>query len=106
MKRRVTGYEYRSNNSCQRTVARLECGHERVFEYGYYPAEAVCWDCGKEKTMAELIQGVCKDCGNGTLNNELNPAFDLRSDEASEGQEFLVCNRCGSTHLDILGVAS
>lgn len=49
---------------------------------------------------SELIQGVCKDCGNGTLNNELNPAFDIRSND--DDQEFLVCKRCGSTHLDIL----
>lgn len=49
----------------------------------------------------ENIQGVCKDCGNGTLNNELNPAFMLV--EVNEGDgETLVCNQCGSYHLDVL----
>lgn len=42
------------------------------------------------------IQGVCKDCGNGTLNNELNPAFSF--DDA----DFPFCSRCGSTHLDLI----
>lgn len=50
----------------------------------------------------ELIQGVCKDCGNGTLNNELNPAFAYNGDEEFAGGDVLACNRCGSTHLDIL----
>jgi uncharacterized Zn finger protein len=49
--------------------------------------------------MDELIQGVCKDCGNGTLDNELNPAFDLTEEDDFE---MLHCNRCGSIHLDIL----
>lgn len=48
----------------------------------------------------ELIQGVCKDCGNGTLNNELNPAFDVDNEEGDG--IIIVCNQCGSTHLDIL----
>jgi hypothetical protein len=50
----------------------------------------------------ELIQGVCKDCGNGTLNNDLAPAFVLNGDEGFAGGDVLVCNRCGGTHLDIL----
>ena len=41
------------------------------------------------------IAGVCKDCGNGTLNNILNPAF-------YEGDEGLECFHCGSTHVDII----
>lgn len=44
---KVIGYEYRSNNVSQKTVAHLECGHERVFEYGYYPKNALCWNCRK-----------------------------------------------------------
>jgi len=47
--RKVIAYEYRSNNSSQCTVAKLECGHERTFEYGYYPTHAVCWECPREK---------------------------------------------------------
>jgi hypothetical protein len=49
----------------------------------------------------DLIQGVCKDCGNGTLNNELYPAFELLSSDGLEELE-LRCIRCGSTHLDVL----
>lgn len=43
------------------------------------------------------LQGVCKDCGNGTLNNELNHAFDTYDD-----QGIVVCVRCGSTHVDVV----
>jgi hypothetical protein len=43
------------------------------------------------------VQGVCKDCGNDTLNNELNPAFDFEY-----GWGTAVCKRCGSTHVDIV----
>ena len=46
------------------------------------------------------LQGVCKDCGNGTLNNESNPAFDFVYDERTDN-DVLVCNSCGSTHLDL-----
>ena len=42
------------------------------------------------------IQGVCKDCGNGTLNNTLAPAFE------NNASGFLVCNRCSSGHLDLV----
>lgn len=36
---------------------------------------------------------VCKDCGNGTMNNMVNTQFELDGDAA-------VCVRCGSTHVD------
>ena len=45
------------------------------------------------------IQGVCKDCGNGTLNNELNPAF-AYCERTDINVQY--CLACGSTHLDIL----
>lgn len=35
-------------------------------------------------------QAICKDCGNGTLNNLLNEQFD----------ECAACLRCGSSHVD------
>lgn len=41
------------------------------------------------------LQGVCKDCNSGTLNNELNPAFDVEHDG-------VYCKRCGSNHVDCL----
>jgi hypothetical protein len=42
------------------------------------------------------LSGVCKDCGNGTLNNDLNPAFEEWQGNA------LACIDCHSTHIDIL----
>ena len=56
-----------------------------------------------ESTRAgSALQGVCKDCGNGTLNNDLNPAFEFNGDEGFADGDTLACNCCGSTHLDIL----
>jgi hypothetical protein len=43
------------------------------------------------------VQGVCKDCGNGTLNNSTNPAFDVNTDLGT-----ITCLTCGSEHLDLL----
>ena len=49
------------------------------------------------------VQGVCKECGNGTLNNELNRAFDIVLGGSLEGDsETPVCARCGSAHVDVL----
>lgn len=78
---------------------------ESEFEDGLW-----CDDCGKElvepyvedepevededETPAPL-QGICKDCGNGTLNNSLHPAFTLN-------ENGWRCNKCYSIHLDIL----
>jgi hypothetical protein len=53
-------------------------------------------DRGERTRAGQALQGVCKDCGNGTLNNELNPAFYEHIEAA------WVCNKCGSTHIDIL----
>src|ERR1039458_7824432 len=70
---------------------------ENDFEEGLW-----CDDCGKElvepyvedepetdedeDTSEPLpLQGVCKDCYNGTLNNELNPAFH------QDDQDFMRC---------------
>jgi Zn finger protein HypA/HybF involved in hydrogenase expression len=41
------------------------------------------------------LQGVCKDCGNGTLNNDLHPVFE-------ETDNGVVCILCHSTHVDVL----
>jgi hypothetical protein len=43
-------------------------------------------------------QAICKDCGNGTLNNAVNEQFVLVCDE--QGNEFASCSQCGSTHID------
>jgi hypothetical protein len=53
-------------------------------------------DRGERTRAGQALQGVCKDCGNGTLNNELNPAFE----ELYHGG--FCCIGCGSQHLDIL----
>ena len=42
-------------------------------------------------------QAVCKDCGNGTLNNELNTQFEIVE---IHGYETAACVRCGRTHVD------
>jgi Zn finger protein HypA/HybF involved in hydrogenase expression len=49
----------------------------------------------QDEEQEPTIQGVCRDCGNGTLNNNLSPAFE------TDGNEWR-CNKCWSTHLDIL----
>lgn len=53
-----------------------------------------------EMTAEPTIQGVCKDCGNGTLNNALNPAFDMS--EFSDDNIIAFCLRCGSSHVDLV----
>lgn len=73
-----------------------------------FPEGVSCDACGTEIVEAPepeeeeeeepLIQGVCKDCGNGTLNNKLNPAFEL--DYETQPQWY--CKACGSTHVDIV----
>jgi hypothetical protein len=40
-------------------------------------------------------QAICKVCGTGTLDNEMNEQFIL-----SEDGETAVCGICGSTHID------
>lgn len=52
-----------------------------------------------DRERMPTMQGVCKDCGNGTLNNELNPAFQYFE---MDDQAYLQCKRCGSTHVDVL----
>lgn len=43
-----------------------------------------------------IIQGVCKECGAGTLNNDTNLVFELEDD----GQ--LTCMKCHSRHIDLI----
>ena len=42
-------------------------------------------------------QAICKDCGNGTMDNLLNSQFELFSNE--HGDEA-ACVKCGSNHID------
>jgi hypothetical protein len=49
------------------------------------------------------VQGVCKDCNNGTLNNELNPAFNVEYAQFDGDVELVIsCLQCGSEHVDVL----
>jgi hypothetical protein len=57
-------------------------------------------DRGERTVAGEVIQGVCKDCQSGTLNNLLEQAFVYVSD--NDDNEFLVCKNCGSQRLDLL----
>ena len=59
-------------------------------------------DRGERSRAGQALQGVCKDCGNGTLNNDLHPAFELVAFDDSDGEAGLICNNCGSSHLDLL----
>ena len=51
-------------------------------------------------TQVSNSQGVCKDCGNGTLNNETNPAFELLASDGYDDEE-LRCIECGSIHVEV-----
>ena len=60
-----------------------------------------------KQEAAPHIQGTCKDCGNGTLNNELNPAFRTEyaqcgTIEEEDSELVVTCLQCGSEHVDIL----
>ena len=52
------------------------------------------------------LAGTCKDCGNGTLNNDLAPAFrvfaEVDSDGFENGYYDVQCLRCGSGHVDVV----
>ena len=52
-------------------------------------------DRGERTRAGQALQGVCKDCNSGTLNNGLVEAFDFN------GNGYY-CLNCGSTHLDLL----
>lgn len=65
-----------------------ECNAEVESAYGDLEEET-------EEPATVPLQGVCKDCGHGTLNNNLSPAFE-------EWQGVIACIDCHSTHVDIL----
>jgi len=47
------------------------------------------------------IIAICKDCGNGTLNGETNPQFELAE---IHGYETVVCLRCNRSHVDVVSI--
>jgi hypothetical protein len=79
------------NPDVMQTVCEV-CGIEMDMRPTEDTDEALNDAC--ERLNDPPLQGVCKDCGNGTLNNDLNPAFEL--------EDYPHCLACGSTHLDIL----
>jgi hypothetical protein len=47
------------------------------------------------------IIAICKDCGNGTLNGNLNPQFHVYEGKYND---VILCNRCDSSHVDVVSV--
>ena len=51
----------------------------------------------------DSFQAICKDCGNGTLNNAATQSFKiLQGYDEFEDQSFVVCRVCSSTHVEVL----
>ena len=44
-------------------------------------------DRGERTIAGEVIQGICRDCGNGSLNNLLVPAFELVEHDYADGAD-------------------
>jgi hypothetical protein len=60
-----------------------------------------------ETEFNSRIAGVCKECGNGTLNNDRLPAFRFIERESLElfGEQddaCYVCMACGSDHVNVV----
>lgn len=74
---KVVSYERRANNSTEKTVAHLACGHERVFEYGYYPATALCWVCPEKQCEYFISVGESggEECGATAVG--INPKLEI-----------------------------
>ena len=49
------------------------------------------------------LSGICKDCGNGTLNNDIVEAFVIEPDIFGD-YEQVVCKAGGSTHVDVISL--
>lgn len=60
-----------------------------------------------EANFERVPQGfaaVCKECGNGTLNNSTNDRFvEIVGYDEFEGMNYVVCRVCHSTHVDVVG---
>lgn len=45
---------------------------------------------------------ICRECGNGTLNNRVIPNFLVVTGyDQYEGMEYIVCKVCDSTHVNV-----
>ncbi len=49
----------------------------------------------------DKLQGICKECGAATLNNHLNPVFELEDDGEGDGPQA-TCINCHSRHVDVV----
>lgn len=51
----------------------------------------------------DSFAAICKECGNGTLNNAATNSFKILQGYGSfEDQSFVVCRVCGSHHVDVV----
>jgi hypothetical protein len=56
-----------------------------------------------ETEFNSRVAGICKECGNATLNNDRLPAFRLlQGFDEHEDECYLVCMMCGSHHVDLV----
>jgi hypothetical protein len=50
----------------------------------------------------DSFAAICKECGNGTLNNAATDSFKLLEGYGSfEDESYIVCRVCGSHHVDV-----
>jgi len=50
----------------------------------------------------DRFAAICKDCGNGTLNNAAIPAFKILGGfDEFEDETYIQCRNCGSLHVDV-----
>ena len=51
----------------------------------------------------DAFAAICKDCGNGTLNNAATYSFRILGGfDEFEDEEYIACKACGSTHVDVV----
>jgi hypothetical protein len=50
----------------------------------------------------DSFAAICKDCGNGTLNNASAPAFKIiQGYDEFEDECYVICLACGSRHINL-----
>ncbi|MGA9670940.1 MAG: hypothetical protein WBQ94_17150 [Terracidiphilus sp.] len=55
------------------------------------------------ETDIDKFAAICKDCGNGTLNNAAIPTFRILGGfDEFEDETYVQCKCCGSTHVDVV----
>lgn len=51
----------------------------------------------------DSFAAICKECGNGTLNNAATNNFTIMNGyDEFEDQSFVICKCCGSHHVDVV----